>query len=335
MPTEPEELLATWYGVYLLEGGKIVRASRFPDDPKLLGERLRIRRDGGLAPEEELFVRDLGARALLSRDRRFERAGVRFSEVRPRRPQIEGPDWRSLRPILLEEASEALRSAWDPSVHLDEAVRAMADLDRASNLLGERLAGWAQRDRPGLSEDGAPLDRAVAIVLEGNGTAPPTGLPEGDPALLEARRLLADSVRSLSTLRHTIEGSVAEAAERRLPNLSALLGPVLAARLVSQAGGLERLARLPSSTVQVLGAERAFFDHLRRGSRPPRHGLLFLHGSIQGAPRRSRGRLARALAGKVSIAARLDRAGREVEPSLADAFRRRAEAEATARRKRG
>jgi len=100
---------------------------------------------------------------------------------------------------------------------------------------------------------------------------------------------------------------------------------------VAQAGGLDRLARLPASTVQVLGAERAFFEHLRGRAPPPRHGLLFLHPQIQSAPKSVRGKLARALAGKVAIAARRDREGSPVLPELKTAFERR-EAELRARR---
>jgi nucleolar protein 56 len=80
---------------------------------------------------------------------------------------------------------------------------------------------------------------------------------------------------------------------------------------------------MPASTVQVLGAERAFFEHLRGNAPPPRHGLLFLHPAIQSASRHERGKLARTLAGKVAIAARLDRAGAPVDPSLGRAFEAR------------
>ncbi|MCI4348150.1 MAG: hypothetical protein L3J97_05995, partial [Thermoplasmata archaeon] len=76
---------------------------------------------------------------------------------------------------------------------------------------------------------------------------------------------------------------------------------------------------------QVLGAERAFFEHLRGRAPPPRHGLLFLHPDIQSASRRARGKLARALAGKVAIAARLDREGRPLRPDLVNSFKHRTE----------
>ncbi|RLI27874.1 MAG: C/D box methylation guide ribonucleoprotein complex aNOP56 subunit, partial [Candidatus Hecatellales archaeon] len=69
---------------------------------------------------------------------------------------------------------------------------------------------------------------------------------------------------------------------------------------------LEELARLPSSTIQVLGAEKALFRALRRGGRPPKHGIIFQHPFIHQAPRWQRGKIARALAGKISIAAKVD-----------------------------
>jgi nucleolar protein 56 len=326
VPTErARELLTTWFGTFLVEGTKVLRESRFPDDERARADRLRARREGHLAPEEEAIATAPEAEGAVSRDRRFERLGIRSVEVRPGRPSIPTPPTSDLRRLLLADAETALRAAWDPSIHLDEAVRAMADVDRTRNLVGERLASWAARDRPELSEEETESgERVMRAVLSSDGSDTVGMVPEGDPVLLAARASLARSYRELGELRRTLDAAVSESASRRLPNLSALLGPTLAARLVSQAGGLERLARLPSSTVQVLGAERAFFDHLRRGSRPPRHGLLFLHPSVQGAPRSSRGRLARALAGKVAIAARLDEAGRPVDPSLAASFHRRA-----------
>ena len=72
------------------------------------------------------------------------------------------------------------------------------------------------------------------------------------------------------------------------------------------AHGRERFARLPSGTVQVLGAETSFFLHLRDGIPVPKHGHLFQHPWVSRSPRWVRGKIARMLSGKVSIAARLD-----------------------------
>lgn len=302
------EVVATWFGTFLLERGRLVREIRAPADPAAWSERLRRRREGRLGPEEERLVSESGAPGLRSRDRRFAPLGVELDRSRGPWPSFDAPSIELLRDLLLHEAEVAIAAARDPTSAIDEAVRSMAEVDRVENLLAERLTSWDQRI-------------GVETETEADGAAPPEAA--GDPRLEAARRELRRLRRELHGLRTTLETAVDGAASTTLPNLSALLGPILAARMVSQAGGLERLARLPSSTVQVLGAEKAFFDHLRRGSRPPRHGLLFLHAAIQGAPRKERGRLARALAGKVAIAARLDHAGRPVDPALAAAFDRR------------
>lgn len=91
------------------------------------------------------------------------------------------------------------------------------------------------------------------------------------------------------------------------PNMHTLLGGSLTARLVSLAGGLERLSSLPSSTIQLLGAEKAMFRYLKSGKRPPKHGVIYQHPDICRAPYWQRGNISRALAGKVLIAAKVDR----------------------------
>ncbi len=110
------------------------------------------------------------------------------------------------------------------------------------------------------------------------------------------------------------------------PNLTTLIGASLGARLISLAGGLERLSRLPSSTVQLLGAEKAMFLHLRSHKRPPKHGIIFQHPSIHRAPHWQRGKIARSLASKISIAAKVDNwNGEFVGDRLLEEFERRVE----------
>ena len=99
-----------------------------------------------------------------------------------------------------------------------------------------------------------------------------------------------------------IEGLMAQIA----PNIRAVVGGTIGARLISKARGLEELARLPASTIQVLGAEKALFRALRTNARPPKHGLIYQHPEVRGAPRKLRGKIARSLSGKIAIAARVD-----------------------------
>lgn len=90
------------------------------------------------------------------------------------------------------------------------------------------------------------------------------------------------------------------------PNMKELLTATVGARLIAKAGSLKRLASLSSSTIQILGAEKALFRTLKTGANPPKHGLLFQHPVIHSAPKWQRGKLARAISAKAAIAARVD-----------------------------
>ncbi|MCI4352398.1 MAG: hypothetical protein L3K14_03305 [Thermoplasmata archaeon] len=322
------DAVTTWFGAFVLEDRRVIASYPFPADPAALMERLRTRRDGRLASEEARLLADHMAHGLRSRDRRLISAGATPGRLDSPDPDPApfgiDPAWQ--RALILQDAEESLRRAWDPSVHIEEAVRALRDLEATRNLLGERLTSWAGRDAPPTEGNLSGSADSVAHRLT-TGAA-----PEGSSALAapvgslgRARQGVAELYLRLRQTTTAIEKALEERVPEEAPNVSALLGPLLAARMIEQAGGLDRLAKLPASTVQVLGAERAFFEHLRGRAPPPRHGLLFLHPEIQSAPRTARGKLARALAGKVAIAARLDREGRPLRPDLAAAFKHRTE----------
>jgi nucleolar protein 56 len=313
-------VVTTWFGTFLVDGTVVLKSVAVPLSEDGLADRARTRRAGGVTPEEEELLATRGTEEWRTRDRRLADRGLRLDPRAPALPPsgVPAPESFLRRHALLAEAERALAESWDPSIHVEEAVRAASDLDRVRNLVGERLGSWVARDSPEID----PGDHAKAArrALEGDETSP---FGPEDAALREARRRLAELYRSVEAAREELSAAVKAAVPRKTPNLSMLLGPDLAARLLAQARGLDRLSRLPASTIQVLGAERAFFEHLRGNAPPPRHGLLFLHPAIQSASRYERGKLARTLAGKVAIAARLDHAGAPVDRTLERAFESR------------
>ncbi|GJN33333.1 hypothetical protein PR202_gb21924 [Eleusine coracana subsp. coracana] len=90
------------------------------------------------------------------------------------------------------------------------------------------------------------------------------------------------------------------------PNLTSLIGEVVGARLISHAGSLSNLAKCPASTLQILGAEKALFRALKTRGNTPKYGLIFHSSFIGRASARNKGRMARYLANKCSIASRID-----------------------------
>jgi nucleolar protein 56 len=123
---------------------------------------------------------------------------------------------------------------------------------------------------------------------------------------LEQIQKLATHLLSLYDYRPELEAHVASTAKDVAPNLSEVAGPVLAAKLIEKAGSVTKLAMMPSSTIQLLGAEKALFRAKKSRSKPPKHGLIFQHPYVHSKPRRLRGRAARMLAAKLAIAARAD-----------------------------
>merc|ERR1711976_996383 len=90
------------------------------------------------------------------------------------------------------------------------------------------------------------------------------------------------------------------------PNLSALIGETIGARLISHAGSLTNLAKYPASTVQILGAEKALFRALKTKGNTPKYGLIFHSSFIGRAQAKNKGRISRYLANKCPIASRID-----------------------------
>ena len=133
---------------------------------------------------------------------------------------------------------------------------------------------------------------------------------------LDVIKQIAGLILRLYELRRLLEKYIDEAMMDVAPNIKGLVGSLLGARLIALAGSLRELATLPASTIQVLGAEKALFRALRTGTKPPKHGVIFTHPTIFKAPRWQRGKIARALAAKLAIAARIDAFGNEYKADL-------------------
>jgi nucleolar protein 56 len=129
---------------------------------------------------------------------------------------------------------------------------------------------------------------------------------------LEILQDIAQQVIALSKIRKNLEDHIEISMEDVAPNVKGLLTASVGARLISKAGSLKKLSSMSASTIQILGAEKALFRTLKTGSNPPKHGILFQHPIIHSAPKWQRGKMARAIAAKTAIAARLDVYGQQV-----------------------
>jgi nucleolar protein 56 len=214
-----------------------------------------------------------------------------------------------------------------------QTVRAIDDLDKTINLFAGRIREWyglhfPELDRivekhdtyarlvadlgprlnfteENLEKEGIPKERVQQIASAARKSMG-AAFPEED---LEWLRSFCKDTLELVRFREKAEEYADAVVNQTAPNTAAILGPLLTARLMSIAGGLQNLAKMPSSTMQVLGAEKALFRSLKTGARPPKHGVIFQYAAIHQSPRWQRGKIARALSGKLAIAARTDAFG--------------------------
>ena len=288
-------------------------------------ERLRTVAQGGLIPEAQtLHDRFPEAKVCVHGDEDLPEADWPL----PSHEQQTAADRAALR--LSVEGVQAAAS--DPDRRLEHLVRGSDEL-RAHHLTMEsRLLEWVGLFFP-MSR---ATDRAAYVRTTAGCSSPPEfaqtmglDVPPVLPsdaewrAITEWAETTATANARLDRMEHALRGLASE----HLPSVSALVGPLLAARLCVEAHGRQRLARLPSGTVQILGAEKAFFHHLKTGAPSPKHGHIFMHPWISRSPRWVRGKIARMLAGKISIAAKVD--AFEGEPWTAeqvDAVEQRVEA---------
>ena len=128
-------------------------------------------------------------------------------------------------------------------------------------------------------------------------------ISEGD--LLNIK-FFSEKVDTLVKYRENLATYLKDKMKKLAPNTSALVGEVVAARLVSHSGSLSALAKYPASTIQILGAEKALFRALKTRSKTPKYGLLYNSSFIGKAKAKNKGKISRYLANKLAMCARID-----------------------------
>lgn len=198
----------------------------------------------------------------------------------------------------LKKTTKQIEESSTPDLYLVQTSEAIADLQRMTNIAANRLREWLGYLKP-------ELGRGDLQTLLSNARG--SALKRQPFAAQQALGELLDTAHRLQKTLEASKGTLDVLCEQIIPNVTVLCGPQLAAKLLAKAGSLHRFARMPASTIQTLGAEAALFRHLRTRARPPKHGILFEHPLVAKVKRKDRGKVARELANKIALAARVDR----------------------------
>ncbi|PCD31236.1 hypothetical protein AU210_010891 [Fusarium oxysporum f. sp. radicis-cucumerinum] len=126
---------------------------------------------------------------------------------------------------------------------------------------------------------------------------------------LDNIKLLADQVIVYSNYRTQLSSYLESRMRAIAPNLTALVGYLVGARLIAHAGSLISLAKSPGSTIQILGAEKALFRALKTKHDTPKYGLIYHSSLIGQATGRNKGKIARMLSAKAALGLRVDALG--------------------------
>ena len=210
-----------------------------------------------------------------------------------------------------------IKASVNEDMLITQAISNIEEIDKTANLLVKRLREWYELYNPEFSKSIHDNEKFAELILKKNKKELLKELKideelsmgaSFDKNDLEPILLLAKRVNELYGLRKEHEKYLGLLMKRYCPNLNEVAGTLIGAKLLEHAGSLKRLVLMPASTIQILGAEKALFRHLKanKKSKPPKFGILIRHMLISSVGREDYGKVARALADKISIAVKVD-----------------------------
>ena len=193
------------------------------------------------------------------------------------------------------------------------AIGSIEELEKTINLFSRRLREWYGLYNPEVSRKISDNIKFAELISEKSKEVLlneiKTKKEESMGADLDESDVkqilhLANEIIKLNELKEKDEKYLEKTMEENCPNIQKVAGTLIGAKLISLAGSFKHIAELPASTIQLLGAEKAFFRHLKTGAKTPKHGIIIQHYLVQKS--RNKGKAARLLADKISIASKID-----------------------------
>lgn len=236
-----------------------------------------------------------------------------------------------IRKQAFEEAKKGLRVEFAKrDALIIQAVSALDEVEKSVNIHAERLREWYSLHFPEADRHVKDHEKYTKMVAAGD-----RGNVDGKTLKLMAEKSVgaeleksdyailskyADEILALYKTRDSLDAYIGSMMKKIAPNIESLAGPSVGARLIRIAGSLENMAKMPASTIQVLGAEKALFRHLKTHAKGPKYGIIFQCPIIHASPKKNRGKIARSLGSKLAIAAKVDFYNGELDPSLKKKF---------------
>ena len=225
----------------------------------------------------------------------------------------ENYDFAKLRSELINLTKSQLSKTVSTDIILIQTLSSIDELTISLNTLSKRLREWYGYILPELEHKIKDHEKFSELIMNKsydelikefapNGTMGKKLSDEDLEIVVGFAKKLNELYSEKERLLNYLEKKLKEF----MPNTHYLLGTTITARILSSAGSLEKLTRVPASTIQLFGAEKALFRHLKSGARSPKYGHIFGHQLLQQASNDMKGKVARSLADKTSICVKLD-----------------------------
>ncbi|MFH1173844.1 MAG: hypothetical protein V1725_01795 [archaeon] len=189
-----------------------------------------------------------------------------------------------------------------------QTIQSIEELNKVCNALSKRFRHWLALTLPEAEHAFSDHEALITAILtkDWKELRPKNSMgKELSTADNDALLALAQQAKQAYLLREKLTQYLEKVMHAYCPNLLAVTGALVGAKLIDAVGSLKKLAEVHSSTIQLLGAEKALFRHMRnKNSKPPKHGFILQHPIVARA--KQKGRAGRALADKIAIAARVD-----------------------------
>ncbi|HLC55910.1 MAG TPA: hypothetical protein VJJ23_01610 [Candidatus Nanoarchaeia archaeon] len=217
-------------------------------------------------------------------------------------------DLRKLREINIRETKQKVKDSVTDDLILIQGVHAYNELIRVESRLLNVLKEWYGYYFPELTEkDNFPelIPESKNVLMKKFGIKETMGSDLSDNDVKTIKDF-SKQISELKKSRISIEDYISIKMKKIAPELYKTATSIVGARLIERAGSLKHLAELPSSTIQILGAEKSLFRHLRQKTKPPKYGVIFFHPDLVKAKQDEKGKAARKLAARISIAVKQD-----------------------------
>lgn len=216
-------------------------------------------------------------------------------------------DLQKLRKECLSFSRKKVKEAITIDLHIIQLSAHLEDLTKISNQLMKRLRDWYELILPEASQNIKDQEVFLKVIknskkqVMSNEKIKSSMGGDIEPKAIQDLRSEAEQIFKLKKKQ---ESSLEQLMKKEYPNITTVAGSLIGAKLIAIAGSMKKLIEFPASTIQILGAEKALFRHLRSGAKPPKYGIILAHPFV--AEAKDKRKAARHLADKISLAAKVD-----------------------------